>query len=180
MELTFLRHAKTALNGKGYVATKLDYSLTKEGIEECKKNQFSTDIFADVYCSPYKRTYETSKIIYPFKEPIKTDLITQRDLGILNEKLKMEFSKEYLSLIKNYQINPIGAESLEDILKRITNFFGLLLNNYDEKSKILIVTHNGIMRIIKKYFLGYEYDYETNNLGKFVMKLERCKNEFRK
>ena len=180
MELTFLRHAKTALNGKGYVATKLDYSLTKEGIEECKRNQFSTDIFADVYCSPYKRTYETSKIIYPFKEPIKTDLITQRDLGILNEKFKMEFSKEYLSLIKNYQINPIGAESLEDILKRVTNFFELLFNNYDEKSKILIVTHNGIMRIIKKYFLGYEYDYETNNLGKFVMKLERGKYEFRK
>ena len=44
-----------------------------------------------------------------------------------------------------------------------------------QKSKILIVTHNGIMRIIKKYFLDYEYNYETNNLGKFVMKLERKK-----
>lgn len=175
MELTFLRHAQTSLNGKGYIATKLDYSLTLEGIEECKKNQFLMDIFEDVYCSPYKRTYETSKLIYPFKEPIKNNLITQRDLGVLNEKFKMEFSKEYLSLITNYKINPTGAESLEDIIKRVTMFFELLLNNYDEKSKILIVTHNGIMRVIKKYFLDYEYDYETNNLGKFVMKLERKK-----
>ena len=100
MELTFLRHAQTSLNGKGYIATKLDYSLTLEGIEECKKNQFLMDIFEDVYCSPYKRTYETSKLIYPFKEPIKNNLITQRDLGVLNEKFKMEFSK-----IKNFNCN---------------------------------------------------------------------------
>ncbi len=177
MELIFLRHAKTDLNGKGYVATKLDYSLTLEGREECQKNQFLTDIFADVYCSPYKRTYETAKLIYPFKEPIKTDLITQRDLGVLNERFKMEFSKGYLSLIKNYKINPSGSESLEDILKRITLFLQLLLNNYDEKSKILIVTHNGIMRIIKKYLLNYECNYETNNLERLEMKLEKDKRE---
>lgn len=45
MELTFLRHAKTDLNGKGYIATKLDYSLNEIGVEQCLNNVFSANDF---------------------------------------------------------------------------------------------------------------------------------------
>ncbi len=44
MEVTFLRHAKTDLNGKGYIATKKDYFLNEIGREECLRNVFPPDI----------------------------------------------------------------------------------------------------------------------------------------
>lgn len=34
MEVIFLRHTKTDLNGKGYIATKKDYFLNEIGREE--------------------------------------------------------------------------------------------------------------------------------------------------
>ena len=37
MEVIFLRHAKTDLNGKGYIATKKDYFLNEIGRRMLKK-----------------------------------------------------------------------------------------------------------------------------------------------
>lgn len=86
MEVTFLRHAKTDLNGKGYIATKKDYFLNEIGREECLKNVFPPNSFNSVYCSPYRRTVETAKIVYPYLEPMIFSNLIQRDLGVLNEK----------------------------------------------------------------------------------------------
>lgn len=66
MEVTFLRHVKTDLNGKGYIVTKKDYFLNEIGREECLRNVFPPNSFNSVYCSPYKRTIETAKIVYPY------------------------------------------------------------------------------------------------------------------
>lgn len=66
MEVTFLRHAKTDLNGKGYIVTKKDYFLNEIGREECLRNVFPPNSFNSVYCSPYKRTIETAKIVFPY------------------------------------------------------------------------------------------------------------------
>lgn len=68
MEVIFLRHAKTDLNGKGYIATKKDYFLNEIGREECLRNVFQPNSFNRVYCSSYKRTVETVKIVYPLKQ----------------------------------------------------------------------------------------------------------------
>lgn len=45
MEVIFLRHAKTDLNGKGYIATKKDYFLNEIGREECLRNVFQPNSF---------------------------------------------------------------------------------------------------------------------------------------
>ncbi len=172
MNITFLRHATTDLNGKGLIATNLDYPLNDNGKFMCKQNVFNKHDFDNVYCSPFKRTIETAKLVYPYQEPIITPYLTQRDLGELNEKYKKDYEIEYLKLVRNYLLNPVGSESLEDVVDRINSFFKYLLNNQQSNDNILVVTHNGIMRIIKKYYLSEETNIDSNNLAKFSLVLK--------
>lgn len=173
MEVTFLRHAKTDLNGKGYIATKKDYFLNEIGREECLRNVFPPDSFNSVYCSPYKRTIETAKIVYPYLEPVILSNLMQRDLGILNEKKKKDYSIEYLKAVREYVVNPENAETLEDIMERLNNFFEYIKLQHDDNSKILVVTHNGIMRIIKKFYLNEVNNIDSQNLDRFKMILKK-------
>ncbi len=173
MEVTFLRHAKTDLNGKGYIATKKDYFLNEIGREECLKNVFPPNSFNSVYCSPYRRTVETAKIVYPYLEPMIFSNLIQRDLGVLNEKMKKDYSIEYLKAVREYLVNPENSETLEDIMKRLNNFFEYIKLHHDDNSKILVVTHNGIMRIIKKFYLNEVNNIDSQNLGKFKMILKK-------
>lgn len=173
MELIFLRHAKTDLNGKGYIATKKDYFLNEIGREECLRNVFPPDSFNSVYCSPYKRTIETAKIVYPYLEPVILSNLMQRDLGILNEKMKKDYSIEYLKAVREYLVNPENAETLEDIMERLNNFFEYIKLQHDNNSKILVVTHNGIMRIIKKFYLNEVNNIDSQNLDQFKMILKK-------
>lgn len=173
MEVTFLRHAKTDLSGKGYIATKKDYFLNEIGREECLRNVFPPNSFNSVYCSPYKRTVETAKIVYPYLEPVVLSNLMQRDLGILNEKMKKDYSIEYLKAVREYLVNPKNAETLEDIMERLNNFFEYIKLQHDDNSKILVVTHNGIMRIIKKYYLNEVNNIDSQNLDQFKMVLKK-------
>ena len=171
MELTFLRHATTDLNGKGFVATQLDYQINKNDIEQCKQIVFKENEFNAVYCSTFKRTQDTAQLVYPYKKPIITPLITQRNLGVLNERKKYEYDVEYLKAIRSYIVNPENAETLTDLKKRIEEFFNILRKQQANDDKILVVTHNGIMRIIKQYYMINNEEIETKYLGKFTYKL---------
>lgn len=173
MELTFLRHATTDLNGKGFIATQLDYHINEKGVEQCKQLTFEKDEFNSVYCSPFKRTQDTAQLVYPYKKPFITPLITQRNLGVLNEKKKWEYDIEYLNAVRTYLITPNGAESLIDLKKRIDTFFEFLKQQQSNDDNILVVSHNGIMRIIKQYYMPNYEEIETENLGKFVYKLKK-------
>lgn len=97
----------------------------------------------------------------------------QRDLGILNEKMKKDYSVEYLKAVREYLVNPENAETLEDIKERLNNFFEYMKLQHDDNSKILVVTHNGIMRIIKKIYLNEANNIDSQNLDQFKMVLKK-------
>ena len=75
--------------------------------------------------------------------------LDKRDLGILNEKMKKDYSIEYLKTVREYLVNPKNAETLPDIMVRLNKFFEYIKLHHDYNSKVLVVMHNGIMRIIK-------------------------------
>ena len=173
MIVTILRHGTTDLNGKGLIATKLDYSLNDNGKKQCIENIFAKNDFSTVYSSPYKRTLETARLVYPYSEPIIVPCIVQRDLGILNEKYKKDYTREYLKLVREYIVNPEGAETLNDIMIRLDCFFDYVRLNSSDDDNVLVVTHNGIMRIIKKYYMNDTNNIESENLGKFTLTLKK-------
>ena len=170
MELTFLRHGQTDLNGKGYFGTDLDYPLNEIWVSQCLLNVFPEESFDSVYSSPFKRTIQTSNLVYPYMKPITSSLITQRDLGDLKEKLKREYDLEYIKQVRDYIITPKNAETIEDMIRRLNSFFEYLVSIQNPSYNILVVTHNGIMRVIKRFYIN-ESEIETPNVGSFKMKI---------
>ena len=83
--------------------------------------------------------------------------------------MKKDYSFEYLKAVREYLVNPKNAETLQDIMKRLNNFLEYIKLHHDDNSKILVVTHNGIMRIIKKFYLNEVNNIDSQNLGQFKM-----------
>ena len=52
-------------------------------------------------------------------------------------------------------------------------FFNLVREQQSDDNKILVVSHNGIMRIIKLYYMSEVEEVDTKNLGGFTYKLKR-------
>lgn len=99
--------------------------------------------------------------------------LVQRDLGVLNEKMKKDYSIKYLKSFREYLVTPENAETLEDIMERLNDFFEYIKLQHDDNSRILVVTHNGIMRFIKKIYLNEVNNIDSQNLGQFKMILKK-------
>ena len=63
--------------------------------------------------------------------------------------------------------------TLKGIIERLNNFFEYIKLQHDDNSKILVVTHNGIMRIIKKFYLNEVNNIDSQNLDQFKMVLKK-------
>ncbi len=92
--------------------------------------------------------------------------------------MKNGYSIEYLKSVREYLINPENAETLEDIIERLNYFFEYIKLQHDDNSRILVVTHNGIMRIIKKFYLNEVNNIDSQNLGQFKMILKNNMKEY--
>mgnify|MGYP004565227413 FL=1 len=58
-------------------------------------------------------------------------------------------------------------------MEKLNKFFEYIKSHHDDNSKILVVTHNGIMRIIKKFYLNEVNNIDSQNLGQFKMILKK-------
>ncbi len=176
IKIYFIRHARTEFTGKGYIALDTDSKLSQEGIDSCKRCVFKDNTFDNIYVSPTKRTRSTARIVYPYKKAKETKLIAQKTQGELCGHLKDEFDDEYLNKIRNYEIIPKGAEELNSVLKRIDKFFDLVIKDNSNNSKVLAITHNGIMRIIFKHY-GEQLEYlNSKHLEGFIIGLYKDKS----
>ena len=75
------------------------------------------------------------------------DRLVERYLGELEGKNKKEYNvKEYWNITKN--INDNGVEPIKDVIERTEAFLSYLRDNYDKDDKILIVSHNAVIKAI--------------------------------
>ena len=130
------------------------YSSSKEYRSYCPSNIFFID-----------RIYTRLQKWYMNSKKIKNTIIYYN-----NEKLKKDYDSEYLKLVRNYIINPKGAESIQDIIYRIDLFFEYIKFRHNDNSQLLVVTHNGIMRIIKKYYMNENNNIDSEILGQLILK----------
>lgn len=73
------------------------------------------------------------------------------------------------------QYTPPGAETTSQVDKRVCDFIKSLFCTYKENQKILIVTHNGVMRSIKRNFVKDYGNIMSKNLGSIVLTEEDFK-----
>ena len=155
-KIVFMRHVKTTLNKEGRFAGRTDCDITEEGAKFARENfQYKDEDFDYFFISPLKRTRQTLDCVIkePHKEPIIDERIIERDLGEWENVLYENFSD---ALIENYvkgYYNPPQSEDIEQVRQRVIDFVEELFSIYDENDRILVITHNGVLRQVRDIFL---------------------------
>lgn len=166
MTVTFLRHGETDFNKSNLFCGICDCSITEEAKNSASKLKKELPEFDYYYCSPLKRTQETLKAIFPNSIPIIDDRIIEISLGIWEGLPKTSVNQELRSKFKNGNFSPEGAESNENVEKRVKDFLNNLFATYSSDEKVLIVTHNGILRTISRLL---NINSINNNLEYFTI-----------
>ncbi len=165
-KIVFIRHAESEYNRDVIWAGRVDCSLTEKGIESAKKigNTIENN-FDAIYCSPLKRAKQTLEAIFPNAKPIYDERIIEISIGEWEDKKKDLFDTHLRELFRKGLYTPPGAESHQDVDKRACNFVEELFEKYKNNERILVVTHNGIIRSIKRNFLEPAPNLMSTNLG---------------
>lgn len=171
MNITFIRHAESEYNRDGIWAGRADCSLTDKGINAAQELSKSIDKNFDIiYCSPLKRTKQTLFAILPNAKPIYDDRIIEISIGEWEGTKKELYSDEIRELFRKGLYTPPGAETHNDVDKRVCDFIEELFEKFYNDERILVVTHNGIMRAIKRNFLNKSNNnIMSKNLGTIVL-----------
>lgn len=157
MKLLLIRHAKTKHNQKGLIQGQYDSGLSDNGINQTKEFKKTFNYNYDYcYASPLTRTKLTAEIITDSKDIIYDKRLMEACFGEMeNTKLTKEKLQNYITG-KNI---PKGAETREDVVRRVKDFIEELKSKHKDSDTILIVTHGGVMRAIQHIYNleGHEF-----------------------
>lgn len=164
-KLTFIRHAESEYNKAGIFVGRTDCNITQEGLEQAKNLLKEEDKqFNEIYCSPLKRAKQTLEAIIPNSNPIIDERIIEASIGEWTGKKKDEMNKDLVDLFRVRKYTPPGAETPKEVDKRVCNFVEDLFHKYQNDEKILIVTHNGVIKSIKRNFIKNYENIMSKNL----------------
>lgn len=177
MDITIVRHAESEYNRDGIWAGRADCALTQKGIEAAQELGKTLDTNFDViYCSPLKRTKQTLFAIVPDADPVYDDRIIEISIGEWENTNKSLYSEQQRELFRKGLLVPPGAESHKDVDKRVCSFLSDVFEKYKEDERILVVTHAGVIRSIKRSFLNITKNIQPSNLDTLVLTPEDYKN----
>ncbi len=162
MKIYVTRHGQTDWNVEGKTQGRADIELNEVGISQAKqtKEALKNKNIDLIICSPLKRAKQTAEIINEGRNiPIIYDeQIMERNFGEFEGK-KIKFDEFW-----DYNINPKyeKAETIKEIIGRISNFLDGIKGKYKDKN-ILLVTHGGVSIAINCYFKGIPVDGKLIN-----------------
>lgn len=160
-----VRHGETEYNKKGCYYGWTDCDLAPEGRRQAEvlKDVFSNIEYDMILSSDLKRAVETANII----KGTAKELVTDKRLRELNFG-KWE-GKDYQEVMTQYKehwnlwvedwanASPTEGESFVNMYDRVCEFMNEALREFDNK-RLVIVSHNGVLRIIATYLLGFTLD----------------------
>lgn len=136
-----------------------DVELTEKGIEQAKKladivKKHNIDI---ILSSPLKRAIETSQIVadkYNITLQI-VQLLIEQNYGIYEGVDRK--NDNFLANKRNFAYKYPNGESMMQVAYRIYGLIDKIKEQYQGKN-ILIISHGGICRIIRTYFIDMSND----------------------
>lgn len=157
-KITIIRHAPTEYNYKGIFMGSLDIPpapFDEKAVSEIRK-QLQRESYTKMYASPLKRAFETAREINnDVYNIVIDDRLRERNLGewegCTKDVIKENYSNAFHKGIMDFYYLPPNGESYEKLIKRVSSF---LVDVYCENTNILIVTHNGVFRVIKSLITG--------------------------
>ena len=85
------------------------------------------------------------------------------------KKEKDVFPSKLVFDYRTGQYTPPNAETLQEVDCRVISFISELFELFDDDAKILVVTHNGVMRSVKRNFIPNYKNIMSNNLDSIVL-----------
>ncbi|MDK2919084.1 MAG: alpha-ribazole phosphatase [Candidatus Petromonas sp.] len=175
-EIIFVRHGESCMNRKGVFCGWSNSPLTDRGIKQALdvREKLKNEKIDLIISSDLDRCFKTAELINEnhnikiVREPGLKELNFGEWEGLSYEEICTRFP-EVTELWQNDYINfkiPLG-ESLREMYERVNRTYKNILNKH-EKSKILIVSHSGVIRSI----LSEEICGNIESYWKF--KIENC------
>ena len=160
-----IRHGQTDWNVEHKLLSTTDIPLNAVVIEQCKEAEkvvknLNYDL---VICSPKTRTKMTAQIVNSKGiEVIYDDRLIERNARSIEGIDVSTFDYQaWWTLGKDeYQ----DSETIEECKTRVYEFLDEIKEKYKDKN-VLIVTHNGICRMIHSYFNGFPRNGRIFNTG---------------
>lgn len=169
--ITFIRHAETVYNANKIFAGRIDCELSEKGIQDTIDNlKFNKEDFDVYYCSPLKRSIHTLNLIVKDVDKVNIDnRIIEISIGDWEGKKKDNFKKELLIEYRNGVYTPPNVETTKEVDERVSDFISELFTLFDDNIKILVITHNGVMRSIKRNFVPNYKNIMSSNLESIIL-----------
>ena len=162
MKIYVTRHGQTDWNVQGKTQGRTDIELNEVGIKQAKqtKEELKNVDIDLIICSPLKRAKQTAEIINEGRniQIIFDNQIIVRNFGEFEGK-KIKFDEFW-----DYNAHPRyqRAETIQEIISRISNFLDKIKEEYKDKN-VLLVTHGGVSIAINCYFKGIPEDGKLIN-----------------
>lgn len=167
MKILVVRHGETDWNNNNLVLGRNDVALNETGIGQAQKlrDNFPAEIDR-VFASPLKRAATTASIACEGKnlDIQYDDRLIEMDFGTFEgvDRGDLTYNKKK----KEYFIKYPEGESYLTVAQRVYNFLDEVIEKYRNEN-VMIVTHNGICRVINTYFNGMTNEefskYGVNN-----------------
>lgn len=168
MRIYLIRHSESIDDIENCYGGIADFALTENGKNKVKERRKEIDNYGieKIYTSPYKRAYQTAKIL---NENIKVELKVVEDIRELNSHgilsgVNKELAKDIFSYVfekeeyKNtgYYFGKtfLGGENIEEFDNRVKKAIQSIIKDSEGLSSIAIVTHGGVHRSIFKNILN--------------------------
>src|ERR671921_784371 len=168
-ELLLVRHGQSTANAKGIWQGQMEFPLSERGRAQASLAGLglSGEPFEGLYSSPLSRAFETAEIIRDRTgfagEVVPLDGLSERHGGILEghtwaeqEQRNPELAEKFLALPEEERWPLVGAETDEEVISRFGEAIASIGARHPEGSKIVIVSHGGVMRAYLRELFGSE------------------------
>lgn len=175
MQITLIRHGKTAGNSElRYIGT-TDEPLAPEGITQIKAIRADPDLQM-VYVSPLQRTRQTAALLFPNARQIIIDDLREMDFGDFEGRSfsEMERDAAYRTWVDSDCLAPCpNGESRALFSQRVCTAFVRIVLQAEAQGEnaIVLVVHGGtIMSIMEHFAIPRKdyYDYSVKNCAGYV------------
>jgi len=159
-----VRHGSTMLSSEDRFAGATDVDLSEEGRHQARElaRRLAAESFAQVYCSPMKRTRETAAIAAASLglTPLLRDELREIDHGHWEGKRRSEveasFPEEYRLWEEDpFTFAPQGGETGIQVLARALPVLREIVGRHPGR-QVLIVSHKATIRLLISSLLGFD------------------------
>lgn len=166
-EILLVRHGQSTANARGIWQGQLDFPLSEEGRKQARLAGLALagETFEGLYSSPLSRAFETATIMGKRAdfagEVIPIRGLSERHGGILEgytwneqERRNPELAKKFLAIPEEERWALVGAETDDEVIARFGEAISSICGRHPEGSRIVIVSHGGVMRAFLREFFG--------------------------